>query len=274
MFGFFTKRRRDRIRRQPFPREWREILLQRYPLYHRLPPADRRELEAHIHVFLAEKRFEGCGGQEITDEVRVLIAAQACLLLLHRETDCYPRLHSILVYPSSYVARTWQLDEDGTTVTESHQLRGGESWAHGTVVLAWDGAFAGAVEFDKDRNLVLHEFAHQLDEEDGRADGSPLLLGGSNLRQIHYRYQTWARVLTAEFQQLRHAAETGQETVLNTYGAKNPAEFFAVATECFFEKPARLQERHPALYAELKEFYKQDPLLYAASDPLTNETAP
>jgi Mlc titration factor MtfA (ptsG expression regulator) len=273
MFGFLKKRHRDRMRNRPFPPEWREILLRRYPLYHRLPPVDRRELEGHIQIFLAEKRFEGCGGQEITTEVRVLIAAQACLLLLHRETGCYPHLHSILVYPSSYVAPTWHVENDGTTITEGDQLRGGESWAHGTVVLAWDGVFAGAVELNKDRNLVLHEFAHQLDEEDGRADGAPLLLNGSNLRQIHHRYQTWARVLNAEFQQLRRAAEAGRETVLDTYGAQNPAEFFAVATECFFEKPARLRERHPALYAELKEFYQQDPLLYAATDPLNNETA-
>jgi MtfA peptidase len=271
MFGFLKKRCRDRIRRRPFPLEWRDLLLQRYPLYHRLPPSDRQELEGHIQVFLAEKRFEGCGGQEITDEVRVLIAAQACLLLLHRETDCYPRLRSILVYPSSYVAPTWHLEKDGT-ITEGVQLRGGESWTHGTVVLAWDGVFAGAVELDKNRNLVLHEFAHQLDEEDGRADGAPLL-SGSNLRQIHHRYQTWARVLNVEFQQLRHAAAAGRETVLDTYGAQNPAEFFAVATECFFEKPGRLQERHPALYAELKEFYRQDPLLYTTVDPVKNETA-
>ena len=230
-------------------------------MYSRLPPADRQELEGHIHVFLAKKRFEGCDGQEITDEVRVLIAAQACLLLLHRDTDCYPLLHSILVYPSSYIAKTWHLEKDGRTITEGEQARGGESWPHGTVVLAWDGAIAGAVELDKNRNLVIHEFAHQLDQEDGIADGAPLL-GGSNLWQTRHRYQTWARVLSDEFQQLRRAAEDGPETVLDTYGAQNPAEFFAVATECFFEKPGQLKERHPALYAELQEFYQQDPLLY------------
>ncbi|MGA2242554.1 MAG: M90 family metallopeptidase [Verrucomicrobiota bacterium] len=270
MFGFLKKRRRDSIRSRPFPSEWRDILMRRYSMYSRLPPADRRELEGHIHVFLAEKRFEGCGGQEITDEVRVLIAAQACLLLLHRDTDCYPLLHSILVYPSSYIAKTWHWEKDGT-ITEGEQARGGESWPHGTVVLAWDGAIAGAVELSKGRNLVLHEFAHQLDEEDGIADGAPLLSGSTNLWQIHHRYQTWAKVLSAEFHQLRRAAEDGRETVLDTYGAQNPAEFFAVATECFFEKPGQLKERHPALYAELKEFYRQDPMLYAPASPEKNE---
>jgi Mlc titration factor MtfA (ptsG expression regulator) len=240
-------------------------------MYSRLPPEDRHELEDLIRIFLAEKQFEGCGGQEITDDVRVLIAAQACLLLLHRDTDCYPLLHSILVYPSSYIAKTWHWGKDGT-LTEGEQARGGESWPHGTVVLAWDGAVAGAVELDKNRNLVLHEFAHQLDQEDGVADGAPLLAGPTFLQTLQ-RYRTWAKVLSVEFQELRRAAEDGRETVLDTYGAQNPAEFFAVATECFFERPGRLQERHPALYVQLKEFYRQDPLLYSPVRLEKNETA-
>jgi MtfA peptidase len=265
MFGFLKQRRRSRIRRRPFPAAWREILRRRYAMYSRLPPADRRELEGLVQVFLAEKQFEGCGGQEITDEVRVLIAAQACLLLLHRDTECYPRLRSILVYPSSYVAETWRWRPDGT-IAEELEARGGESWPHGAVVLAWDGAVAGAVEPDKSRNLVLHEFAHQLDQEDGAADGAPLL-DGPTFWQTLQRYRTWAKVLSEEFQQLRRAAEDGRETVLDTYGAQDPAEFFAVATECFFENPGRLKERHPALFAELKDFYRQDPLQYAPARP-------
>jgi len=262
MFGFLIKRRRDRIRSRPFPCKWRDILLRLYPTYSRLSPADREELEGLIQIFLAEKQFEGCGGQEITDEVRVLIAAQACLLLSHRDTECYPRLRSILVYPSSYVAKTWHLRGDGRTIVEGIQAREGESWSHGAVVLTWDGAIAGAMELDKNRNVVLHEFAHQLDQEDGIADGAPLL-GGPSFWQTLQRYRTWARVLSEEFQQLRRAAEGGQETVLDIYGAQNPAEFFAVATECFFERPGRLRERHPALYAQLKDFYRQDPSQYA-----------
>lgn len=271
MFGFLKQRRRDRIRRQLFPPKWRELLVRRYPLYSRLAPADRQELEGHILVFLEEKRFAGCGGQEITDEVRVLIAAQACLLLLHRDTDYYPRLRSILIYPSSYLVKTLRPEADGT-MTEWEEVRFGESWSHGAVVLAWDEAVAGAVELHKGRNLVLHEFAHQLDEEDGVVDGAPLL-GESILRQIGHRYRTWARVLSAEFQQLRRAAAEGKETVLDIYGARDPAEFFAVVTECFFEQPNRLKERHPALYAELKEFYRQDPLLYTSIQPQTNADA-
>jgi Mlc titration factor MtfA (ptsG expression regulator) len=133
------------------------------------------------------------------------------------------------------------------------------------VVLSWDGAIAGATEPDKQGNVVLHEFAHQLDQEDGVADGAPLLAGPTFSQTLQW-YRTWARILSEEFQQLRRAAEDGQETVLDTYGARNPAEFFAVATECFFERPSRLQERHPALYAQLKEFYRQDPKLYPPVD--------
>jgi hypothetical protein len=271
MFGFFKKRRRDRIRRRPFPAEWRDILVRRYSMYSRLPPVDRRELEGHIHVFLGEKRFEGCGGQEVTDEVRVLIAAQACLLLLHRETDCYPDLKTVLVYPSTYVAKTHWREEQEVTDRRS-RARLGESWQVGAVVLAWDAALAGAADPTDGQNVVLHEFAHQLDQENGMADGFPPL-GGSGLVERFGHYTTWARILGSEFRRLNSALEQNLETVLSPYGAKNPAEFFAVATECFFEKPGPLKKRHPELYAELKEFYRQDPLLYASVGPETNEVS-
>jgi hypothetical protein len=269
MFGFLKKRRRDRIRSQAFSAEWREILLRRFALYSRLPPADRRELEGHIQVFLVEKNFEGCGGQEITDEVKVLIAAQACLLLLHRDTDYYPDLKTVLVYPSAYVAKTRWREEEEITDRRS-RVRLGESWQSGAVVLAWDAALAGATDPADGQNVVLHEFAHQLDQENGMADGFPPL-GGAGFRERFGRYTTWARILGSEFKQLNSALEQNLETVLNDYGAKNPAEFFAVATECFFEKPSQLKERHPALYAELKEFYRQDPLQYGSAGPEQNE---
>ena len=269
MFGFLKNRRRDRIRRRPFPPEWRNLLARGYPLHSRLPPADRRELEGHILVFLEEKRFEGCGGQEITDEVRLLIAAQACLLLLHRETDYYPGLKTVLVYPSTYVARTYWREEQEITDRES-RARLGESWQAGAVVLAWGAALAGATDPADGHNVVLHEFAHQLDQENGMADGFPPL-GGSGLLERRGRYTAWARILGNEFRQLNSALEHNLETVLNDYGAKNPAEFFAVATECFFEKPGPMNKRHPELYAELKKFYRQDPLRYVPACPEKNE---
>jgi len=264
MFGFLKERRRARLRAQPIPVAWRRVLEQKFPLYLRLSAADRRELESHIQVFLAEKRFEGCGGFKITDEVRALIAAQACLLLLHRETDYYPSLRSILVYPDTFVIKTGRLEADELT---DRQVRSalGES-GRGAVVLSWSATLADTVEPADGKNLVLHEFAHQLDEEDGVVDGAPLLPAES-IGQRHFRYVVWARVLRAEFERLRSDGESGRETVLDGYGAATPAEFFAVATECFFEKPHQLEKKHPELYDELKQFYRQDPAKFALPAP-------
>lgn len=254
MFGMFKRRRRERLRAQPFPREWRACLERWFPLFGRLPKADQDELQGHIQVFLAEKNFEGCRGLKLTDEMKVIIAAQACLLLLHRETDYYPRLHSILVYPSTYVAK--ELDYSGHVVTAQDSERLGESWHTGAVVLAWDSARAGATGINDGQNVVFHEFAHQLDQEDGDADGAPVLAERT-------RYAQWARVLGGEFERLCEDAKCDRKTLLDHYGAKNPAEFFAVATECFFEKPDKLRHKHPELYQELKEFYRQDPFEFA-----------
>jgi MtfA peptidase len=253
MFGFLKRRRREQLRSEPFPDEWDAILRRNVPLYDRLDDADRAELQGHVRVFLAEKHFEGCGGLELTDEIRLTIAAQACLLLLHRETDIYRRLVTILVYPSAYVARSVQ-SLGGGLVLEGEQGRLGEAWGSGSgvVVLSWDDVRTGASDARDGHNVVLHEFAHQLDQEDGAADGAPIL-------EHRSRYVTWARVLGAEYEELRRASSAGKRSVLDDYGATEPAEFFAVATECFFEKPAQMKRKHPALYDELKDYYHQDP---------------
>ncbi len=261
MFGFFKRRRqhrREAIRARPFPAGWRDVLARKFPFFSRLTEVDQRELEGHVQVFLAEKNFEGCGGFEMTDEARVLIAAQACLLLLHRETDCYPKLRTILVYPDTYVAKTrWnERDEEDD---RSSRARLGESWDRGVVVLAWSSAVAGAANIHDGMNVVFHEFAHQLDQEYGAADGLPPLQC-EGAKACYFRYTTWARVLGAEFEALRRQREKGRKTVLDQYGATNAAEFFAVATECFFEKPLQMKKKHPELYEELKEFYRQDPV--------------
>jgi MtfA peptidase len=246
---------RIKLRSTPFPSEWREILAKRFPLFACLPPADQKELEGHIQVFLAEKQFEGCGGLAITDEIRVTIAAQACLLLLHRDTDVYPDLKSVVVFPSSYVSRVMDEDE----ADEKSRTRLGEAWQHGPVILAWDAVRGGGSNMSDGQNLVFHEFAHQLDEEDGRADGVPVLGVKGALPERLSRYGSWARVLSKHYEKLQQDVWEGQETVMDEYGATNPAEFFAVATECFFEKPGPLKAKHPELYEELKQFYRQDP---------------
>ena len=250
LFAWFRRRRRAALKARPFPPEWLE-LLETLPFYRQLAEADRAELREHVSVFLEEKTFEGCGGQEITDEVRVTIAAQACLLLLHRETEYYPDLNSILVYPEAYEVE--QREElPGGIVSEGNSVRLGESWLRGSVILAWDAVQAGYRDARDGQNVTLHEFAHQLDQEDGVADGAPVLESKGS-------YRPWARILSREFERLQEKVERGRRTTLDAYGATHPAEFFAVVTEVFFERPRRLRRKHPELYEQLRSFYAQDP---------------
>jgi Mlc titration factor MtfA (ptsG expression regulator) len=257
IFRFLKLRKRHRLRARPFPSAWKSIITRNVHVYRRLPPAEQRELLGHIQIFLSEKHFEGCGGLELTDEIRVTIAAQACLLLLHRETDYYPELTSILVYPSAYIAHEdrylgdniWEQGEDGRLGHTGRRM--------GSLVLAWDEAKRGGTDPADGRNLVLHEFAHQLDFEDSQTDGAPAL-------STRNEYRAWARVMSREFEALQRADEAGTPTLLDTYGATNPAEFFAVTTEAFFERPRALRAKQPELYAELAHFYRQDPAAYSA----------
>jgi MtfA peptidase len=251
MLDFLKRRRRDALRAQPFPDEWKEILDRDVAYVATLSEADRAELEGLVQVFLAEKNLEGCGGLELTDEIRVTIAAQACLLLLHRETDIYPALDTVLVYPHAY--RATGHTHDGPVVIESDDARLGESWTRGVVVLAWDHVSSSARHLGGD-NVVLHEFAHQLDAEDGSMDGAPDL--GSRAR-----FASWARVLGEEYAELANRLHAGRPSDIDAYGATSPPEFFAVVTEMFFEKPQQMRKRHPELYAELAAFYRQDPAL-------------
>lgn len=245
------------MRATPFPDGWRAIVERQFPLFGLLSAEDRAELLGHMQVFLDEKKFEGCGGLEITDEIRVTIAAQACLLLLHREPHYYPRLVSILVYPHAYVAQSRERLPGGIVV-ETPSGRLGESWVDDVVVLAWDAVRSGASDPNDGHNVVLHEFAHQLDQEDGTSNGAPIL-------EHRTQYVAWARILGDEFDALRAAAEHGRHTDIDSYGATNPAEFFAVVTEAFFERPDALRRRHPELYDELRTFYKQDPAAFRSA---------
>lgn len=235
---------------RPFPPEWAAVLERNVPLVHALPAEDRAELERLVRVFIEDKHFEGAGGLELTDEMKLTIAAQACILLLHRDTDVYPELDTIIVYPSTFVARTNA--HDGYVVTEHESARLGESWNRGVVILAWDAVESATTHVHDGHNVVLHEFAHQLDSEDGSMDGAPAL--GSR-----GRYIAWARVLGDEYADLVERVNAGRRADIDAYGATSPPEFFAVVTEAFFEKPAQLRERHPDLYAALADFYRQDP---------------
>ncbi len=257
MFGFFKDRHRKRIKARPFPNEWLKIIKSNVAFFTRLSANDQAELLDHIQVLLAEKNFEGCAGQEITDEVRVTIAAQAGVLLLHRKTDYFPRLLTILVYPSTYLADenrpvTEQIWEEG-----KHARLGETQRTMGSMVLAWDAVKSGAEDPSDAKNVVLHEFAHQLDYENLAADGTPAL--ATREQQV-----SWQRVMRTEFASLRAAEETGIPTLLDTYGATNAAEFFAVSTEAFFERPVMLRAQHPRLYLEMQQYFRQDPVEFSA----------
>jgi len=252
MFGF-KRRRRERLRSQPFPAEWLEVIEKNVPHYRCLSLEEQKELQGHIQVFLSEKNFEGCGGLEMNDEIRVTIAAQACILLLHRETEYYPTLQSILVYPRYYRVSDARLLADGTVI-EGTDSRLGESWLHGVVVLSWDDVKGGAADIHDGHNVVFHEFAHQLDGESGSVEGAPDLV-------MRSRYIAWARVLGQGYQRLLDDLKHHRPTLLDSYAATDHAEFFAVLTECFFEKPSALKKRHPELYERLRDFYQQDPAI-------------
>ena len=194
LFKMRKRAKRRSLFEKSLPNEWREILRRNVPLYELLPDKLKEELHGHINVFLSEKNFEGCAGLEITDEIRVTVAAFACILLLKRETDYYPNLHSILIYPSTYLAKntSW----DGVVAVVEKDARLGESWHRGPVVLSWDSVLHGALDIKDGHNVVLHEFAHQLDQLDGLADGAPILNQRSH-------YISWARVMQREFAKLQ-----------------------------------------------------------------------
>jgi MtfA peptidase len=261
VFDLFKSRRRARLRAQPVPAAWRAILERNLSVFNRLPAEDQSELLGHTQIFLAEKHFEGAGGLELTDGIRVTIAAQACLLLLHRETDYYPELVSIIVYPSGYTAVEERHLGGGIWSDAAEDRLGHTGQRLRALVLAWDEARHGAAAPTDGENLVLHEFAHQLDFENKRSDGTPAL-------ETRGDYLAWARVMSAEFDALRNAIDMGVPTLLDGYGATDPAEFFAVVTEVFFERPRALLRMHPALFAQLKRFYRQDPTTYSA-EPVT-----
>jgi Mlc titration factor MtfA (ptsG expression regulator) len=244
-------RRRRRIAARPFPSVWRAILRRRVPMFRRLPPDLQQRVRERVQVFLAEKAFIGCGGQVITDEVRVTVAAQAVLLRLHHEGELFPGLRQVLVYPGPFIVGRVDTVAGGVQ-QEQRRVLAGESWSQGQVVLSWPDCLEGAEVPDDGRNVVIHEFAHQLDQENGAANGAPPL-------PSRERYARWSAVMQAEYEALRRRLAAGEPGLIDPYGATEPAEFFAVASEVFFERPAELAAQHPALYAELSRYYRVHP---------------
>ncbi len=248
----YLKQRKKRLKllHTPLKLELEKFLQKNIFPYSRMSQSMKNELQGLVNIFLNEKEFEGCGGLTITDEVRVTIAGEACLLLLNRNlTDCFPDLQTILVYPTAYVAAGSDII-GGRRVENAVTARAGESWQNGAVVLAWDHVKHGVINYDDGHNVVLHEFGHQLDQESGVANGAPPLK----------TYHTWAQVMGHNFEDLCEKVEEKKKDVIDAYGATNPAEFFAVSTETFFEQPEKLKRDHPDLFEQLLKFYKVNPL--------------
>lgn len=261
MFDWWRRLSRAEVIAQPFPPELRALLSRTVPCAQLLTEQERDRLEALVRIFNSEKTFEAAGGLTLTDEMRVAIAGRACLLVLWRvelDAPLYAELDTIVVYPSTYKVAVKR--RDGYVTIEGDEARLGESWERGVVVISWAAAQAGAANRVDGHDVVLHEFAHQLDAEDGEMDGTPEL-GGLD------RYAVWSRVAGREYAALVEDVERHRKTSIDAYGATNAPEFFAVVVEQFFEKPRALARRHAALYRELVTFFRFDPAERLARSP-------
>lgn len=245
--------RRQRIARRAFPAAWRNIVRRRVPLVRELPAAQQLRLKKHIQVLLAEVPFIGCAGLVVSEEMRVTIAAQAAFLLLGRGGS-FSNLREVLVYPGHFVVPHSEAGAGGV-VHESRNVLAGQSWQRGQVIVAWEAARDGAADPHDGANVVIHEFAHQLDQDTGAANGAPYV-GRGGLQQA------WAKVMNQEFHALQTRLARAEPGLIDPYAATDPAEFFAVASELFFEKPGALATERPALYEQLSRCYRLDPLTW------------
>ncbi len=258
MFSWLVNYRRKKLIRKPFPPAWEDIIRRNVAHYRLLDDIERTRLRKLILVFIAEKYWEGCGGLELTDEIRITISAQACLLLLGVPHNYYHNVQTILVYPSTVIPPPPKLGFFETAlepIEDSHPIIG-QAFQQGPVIIIWDAALHDGRHPESGHNVVYHEFAHKLDMLDGTADGTPPLWNRAE-------YRDWVQICSREYLRLRHDVEHGKDTFINAYGATSEAEFFAVATEQFFDRPLLIKKEAPDLYRVLKEYYRQDPALRA-----------
>jgi len=253
------RQRRLQLAQQAFPTAWRKILQQHWPMYRALPPDIQLQIRQQVQRFIAEVEFVGCDGLTVTDQMRVLIAAQASLLTARLPVNDYPGLRQILVYPDAFAVDLNQPDSAGV-VHEKTEWREGESWQQGQVILSWRHTLAGAAVADDGRNLVIHEFAHQLDQQTGSVNGFPPL-------PTPHLQQQWPLLMQAAFDRLQLDLQQGIQPWIDPYAATNPAEFFAVLSELFFEMPAYLAECQPKLYQLLQQFFQLDPKSWPLQQP-------
>jgi len=251
------RRRRQRLMESTVPAQWEHWIASHVPLFGRLPRDFRKRALGLTRVFMQEKRFVGCNGLAVTDEMRAVIGFQASLLVLNRPgvpiDHFYDELESVLVYPAAFlVEETHHLGHG--LVTTGRRALSGQAWEARRMILSWDD-----IEHRKDAsNVVLHEFAHYLDMENDSMDGAPAL-------QNAPAYARWSVAFWEEYRRLHDDLQAGRPTMLDPYAATEPAEFFAVVTEVFFERPGELLAEHPALYEQLKGYYRLDPAAWPAS---------
>jgi MtfA peptidase len=254
MFNWFSKKRRQKILAAPFPPGWEDMIRRNMAHYGLLEDVERKHLRKLIQVFSAEKFWEGCGGLKLTDEIRVTISAQACLLLLNIPHNYYENVETIIVYPFDVLLPERKLGffENTLEPLEPDYPVSGQAFEQGPVILVWDAALQGGRQPEYGFNVVYHEFAHKLDMQDGMADGTPRL-------RDRAEYRDWIKTCSREYLRLLKDIHKGKHTFIDEYGATDEAEFFAVATEHFFNQPLQMVKSAPELYRVLSEYYRQDP---------------
>lgn len=250
LFRWLKERRRQKLLAEPFPSAWSEIIDSHVALYSFLEPNEQGRLRDLLRILIAEKEWEGCRGLEMTDEIRVTVAAQASMLLLGLRDTYFDNVQTILVYPQAFRVLE-QKPVAGDVALHGQGERLGEAHLNGPVILSWTDAAEDAAKPGYGQNLVFHEFAHKLDMQNGEADGVPILP-----RPLRKR---WQSVMAKEFHRLCVAADRDRDTLIDPYGATDEAEFFAVVTEAFFDQPLALREQHPKLYELLRDYYRVEP---------------
>ncbi len=254
MWNWIRDYRRKKILAVPFPGKWERYIQNNIQYYQHLNNEERKRLQDLIQIFIAEKYWLGCDDLELTDEIRVVIAAHACLMILELPDDHYRNVESIYVYPTTILSPE---SSTGFFEVRTTPVRGpipilGEAHHRGPVILVWDVVNKETRHPEHGHNVVYHEFAHKLDMLDGSADGTPFLTTPED-------YQRWSEVCSREYLELCAKVKQGKSTFFDSYAATDEAEFFAVVTEYFFCKPKHMKLHHPKLYQVLQGFYRQDP---------------
>lgn len=221
--------------------------------HYRLGAAELARLRELSSLFLHAKSINGAHAEKLDEYQRSVIAANACLLILELDLSWYEGWVEVIVYPESFVTRHEYVDENGV-VHEDPSIRDGESWDRGPVILSWHDISPDLRQPGDSYNLIIHEFSHKLDQLNGAANGQPPLHPGMDP-------ETWARIFQQAYDRLIRELEQDREPLIDPYAAEHPAEFFAVTSEYFFEQPRLLSNFDPGVYAQLKLFYRQDPLL-------------